>query len=141
MTKYHPRNTQVLVLPDGGKTKDRGLIVPEAYVKIPSVGTAVEVGPGFILENGERGKLDLEPNTRVDFILHAGTQAREIDGVLHYLMPESDILAIITDEPIPEPVMPGDEEESDGTGMSEDVESMRNERHGNGSGQIVLASR
>lgn len=124
MTKYTPRNDHVLIQPDGGETRRGKILIPASAVTVPSKGTVAAVGPGYVLADGTRAALDLQVNDRVDFVMHGGTQQRDIDGEVYYLMKEADIIAIIADEPQPEVAMPGDDDDDveDGVGTSTSIE-------------------
>jgi chaperonin GroES len=123
MTKYQPRNDLVLVLPDDAEKMRGTLIIPESAVKLPTRGTVVAVGPGYIISDGSRQPLDIKEHDRIDFAFGPGTQSRDIDGVMHFLMRETDVVAIVTQEPIPEVLPPtadeaGVEDPPDDPGVS-----------------------
>ena len=70
----------------GGKKK-------EAKEK-PLEGTVVAVGPGRILDNGERITPSVKEGDVVLFTKYAGTEI-EIDGETHLVIHEPDILGIL----------------------------------------------
>lgn len=110
MTKLRARNLNVLVLPDESARMKGKLYLPESSIKIPTRGTVVEVGPGYVQPDGSRLPLDIEPGMRVEFRLDPGVPvsavALDIDGEMHFSLREDQILYEVTEEPIPEMVGP-----------------------------------
>lgn len=71
-----------------------GIVLPESAQEKPQEGRVLSVGNGKMLEDGSRGKLQINEGDRVLFSSYAGSEI-EIDGGRLLIMSESDILAII----------------------------------------------
>ena len=52
------------------------------------------VGPGKVLDSGERSKMQLKKGDRVIFASYAGTEV-ELDGEEYLIMSEEDVLAVV----------------------------------------------
>ncbi|MGI8586221.1 MAG: co-chaperone GroES [Chloroflexia bacterium] len=72
-----------------------GLYLPDTAKEKPQEGRVEAVGPGRILDSGERSKMELKEGDRVLFAKYAGTEFKLEDQDLMILR-ESDILAIIS---------------------------------------------
>jgi chaperonin GroES len=114
MTKLTPRNDNVLLLPDDPPDKIGRFFLPQSYATMPTRGTIVAVGPGYILADGTRSKIDLEPDQRVEFrIPPEGCHSPDIDGDTHFVINEVNIVAVVEDEPQASMAMPEEEDETD----------------------------
>lgn len=75
------------------KTKG-GIVLPDSAKEKPREGKIEAVGPGRVMENGERSKMQLQPGDRVLFSAYGGTEIK-IDGVEYLVMSEDDVLAVV----------------------------------------------
>ena len=75
------------------KTKG-GIILPDSAKEKPKEGKVVEVGPGKVMEDGTRCKMQLQKDDRVLFTSYAGTEIK-IDGEEYLVMAEEDVLAVV----------------------------------------------
>ncbi len=71
-----------------------GIIIPDTAKEKPIQGEVVAVGPGKLLENGERSKMEVKKGDRVLFSRYGGTEVK-IDGEEHLILREEDVLAIV----------------------------------------------
>jgi len=71
-----------------------GIVLPETAKEKPKEGKVVSVGPGKILDSGERSKMQLKKGDRVLFASYAGTEVK-IDGEEYLMMNEDDVLAVV----------------------------------------------
>jgi len=69
-----------------------GIVLPDTAKEKPQRGTVLAVGPGKLLDNGERGALSVAIGDEVIYGKYAGTDI-EIDGLDVKLLRESDVLA------------------------------------------------
>ena len=60
----------------------------------PKQGKVISVGPGKVLDSGERGALTLKVGDLVLFTSYAGTEV-EHDGKELLIMSESDVMAVL----------------------------------------------
>jgi len=71
-----------------------GIIIPDTAKEKPIQGEVVAVGPGKLLDNGERSKMEVKKGDRVLFSRYGGTEVK-IDGEEHLILREEDVLAIV----------------------------------------------
>jgi len=95
MAKIEPLDDRVVVKPleEEGKTAG-GIFLPETAKEKPQQGEIIAVGPGKVLESGERAPLSVKKGDRVLFAKYGGTEV-EVDGEELLIMRESDLLAVI----------------------------------------------
>lgn len=83
----------VKALPQEEKTKS-GIVLPDTAKEKPQQGEVVAVGPGRLLENGQRAAMDLKAGDKVFFSKYAGNEVK-IDETEYLILREMDILAVI----------------------------------------------
>ncbi len=71
-----------------------GIVLPETAKEKPKEGKIVAVGPGKILDSGERSKVQVKTGDRVIFASYAGTEV-DVDGEEYLIMGEDDVLAVV----------------------------------------------
>ena len=71
-----------------------GLVLPETSKEKPQEGDVIAVGPGKLLDTGERVAPELKEGDRVIFSKYAGTEFK-LDDVDYLIFRETDILAVI----------------------------------------------
>jgi len=90
-----PLDDRVLVKPMEPETKtESGLYLPETAKERPMKGRVVSVGPGKLLGNGNRGKMEVGKGDTVVFGKYAGSEI-EIKGEEHLILRESELLGVI----------------------------------------------
>lgn len=90
-----PLEDRVLVKPIEPETKTAsGIYLPESAKERPMQGKVVAVGPGKMLDNGERIAPSVKKGDTVLFGKYAGTEI-EIKDVKHMIMRESELLGVI----------------------------------------------
>ena len=88
-----PLDDRVVVEPMAAEeTTAGGIVLPDAAQEKPQRGTVVAVGPGKLLETGERGELSVGVGDEVIYGKYGGTEI-EVDGQDVKILRESDILA------------------------------------------------
>ena len=71
-----------------------GIVLPDTAAKEkPQEGVVVAVGPGRVLENGNRVTMELKVDDRVVYAKYAGTEIK-IDSEEYLFLAERDILAV-----------------------------------------------
>jgi chaperonin GroES len=75
-----------------------GIILPETAKEKPQRGAVLAVGPGARDESGKRTPLDVNAGDVVLFAKYAGTEFK-VDGKKLLILKESDLLAVVEDEP------------------------------------------
>ena len=90
-----PLEDRILIKPLEAETMtDAGLYLPESAKEKPMQGKVVAIGPGKLLDNGERIKPAVKRGDTVVFGKYAGTEI-EIKGATHMIMRESELLGMI----------------------------------------------
>lgn len=90
-----PLEDRVLVRPTEAETKTAsGIFLPESAKEKPMQGKIVALGPGKLLDNGERVKPTVSKGDVVVFGKYAGTEI-EIKKVTHMILRESELLGLI----------------------------------------------
>ena len=73
-----------------------GIVLPDSAKEKPKEGRVIEVGPGKVMDDGNRSVMQLKKNDHVLFSSYAGTEIK-IDGEDFLIMSEDDVLAIVND--------------------------------------------
>lgn len=93
--KMKPLGDRILVKRLEAEEKTAGgIVLPDTAKEKPREGKVISVGPGKMLDSGEKGKMQLKKGDRILFTSYAGTEV-DIDGEEHLIMPEEDVLAIV----------------------------------------------
>ncbi len=91
--KVRPLDDRVVVEPlEAEEVTAGGIVLPGAAQEKPQRGTVLAVGPGKLLDSGERGELSVIVGDEVIYGKYGGTDI-EIDGDDVKILRESDILA------------------------------------------------
>ena len=96
-TKIRPLDDRVVVQPaEAEETTAGGIVLPDAAKEKPQLGTVIAVGPGKLLDSGNRGELSVAVGDRVYFGKYGGVD-QELNGEEVKILRESDILAKVVD--------------------------------------------
>ena len=91
--KIKPLDDRVVVeAMSAEETTAGGIVLPDSAQEKPQRGTIVAVGPGKLLESGDRGELSVAVGDEVIFGKYGGNEI-EVDGNEYKILRESDILA------------------------------------------------
>lgn len=71
-----------------------GIIIPDTAKEKPMEGKVVAVGPGKVLEDGKKSKMDIKKGDRILFGKYSGTDIK-IEDEEYVIMREEDVLAVI----------------------------------------------
>ncbi len=71
-----------------------GIVLPDSAKEKPQRGKVVAMGPGKLLDNGQRAPIAVKKNDEVFYGRYAGTEV-EVDGVKFVILRESEILAVL----------------------------------------------
>ena len=94
--KFRPLHDRVVLKRIGAEEKTSGgIIIPDTAQEKPQQGEVLAVGPGRILDTGERVRPDVKQGERVLFAKYSGTEFK-LDQDELLILRESDILAIVT---------------------------------------------
>ena len=90
-----PLEDRVLVQPiEKENVTESGLILPESSKEKPIQGKVIAVGPGRLLDNGNRANLSVSVGDTVVYGKYAGTEV-EIKGDKHLILRETELLGVI----------------------------------------------
>jgi len=90
-----PLEDRVLVKPIDPETRtDSGIYLPESAKEKPMQGKVVALGPGKLLDNGERVKPAVKKGDTVVYGKYSGTEI-EIKSAAHLILRESELLGVI----------------------------------------------
>ncbi|NLX56075.1 MAG: co-chaperone GroES [Planctomycetaceae bacterium] len=91
--KIRPLDDRVVVEPLAAEeTTAGGIVLPDTAKEKPQRGIVVAVGPGKLLDNGQRGELSVAVGDEVIYGKYGGSDI-EIGGDEVKILRESDILA------------------------------------------------
>jgi chaperonin GroES len=95
MANLKPLGDRVVVEPiEREERTPSGIVLPDTAKEKPQEGNVIAVGPGRLLDNGERAPLEVKVGDRVVFSKYAGTEFKVDDREL-LILSERDILAVI----------------------------------------------
>ena len=94
--KLIPLNDRVIVKPLAVEEVTKsGIILPDTVDKErPEQGEVINIGPGRLLDNGERSVMSVKIGDQILFKKYSPDEAK-IDGEEYLVISENDILAII----------------------------------------------
>jgi len=90
-----PLDDRVLVKQSEAEEKTAGgIVLPDTAKEKPQRGKIVAIGPGKLLDSGERGSMSVKVGDQVYYGKYSGTEIK-IDGEEYVILRETDVLAII----------------------------------------------
>ena len=92
-TKLRPLDDRVVVKPVEAEERTAGgIVLPDTAKEKPQRGKVVSIGPGKLLDSGERGNLSVSIGDEVIYGKYSGTDI-ELEGDEVKILRETDILA------------------------------------------------
>ncbi|MSQ23098.1 MAG: co-chaperone GroES [Chloroflexi bacterium] len=90
-----PLGDRVVVKPINKEEMTKsGIVLPDTAQEKPQEGEVLAVGPGRVLDNGQRIPMELKQGDRIVYAKYAGTEVKvEEDDLL--VLAERDILAVL----------------------------------------------
>jgi chaperonin GroES len=93
--KIKPLDDRIVVLPDEAEDKTAGgIVLPDSAREKPQRGKVLSVGPGKLLDSGQRGEMSVKKGDQVFYGKYSGTEV-EVGGEQYVIIRESDILAVV----------------------------------------------
>ncbi len=90
-----PLGDRVIVeVVDEPQTTASGIVLPDTAKEKSQRGKVIAVGPGKLLDNGERAALEVSEGDTVMFAKYGGTEVT-LDGQDLMILQERDIIAIV----------------------------------------------
>jgi chaperonin GroES len=71
-----------------------GIVLPDTAKEKPQEGEIMAVGPGKLLDSGQRAPMEVQLGDRVVYAKYGGTEVK-VEGEEYLILRESDILAIL----------------------------------------------
>jgi chaperonin GroES len=91
--KLKPLDDRIVVEPVEAEEKTAGgIVLPDTAKEKPQRGKVLAVGPGKLLDNGQRGEISVAVGDEVIYGKYAGSDI-ELDGRDIKILRESDVLA------------------------------------------------
>jgi len=95
--KVRPLDDRVVVEPvEAETTTSGGIVLPDSAQEKPQRGKILAVGPGRLLDSGERGELSVSVGDEVIYGKYGGADI-EVNGEEVKILREGDILAKVLD--------------------------------------------
>ena len=94
-TKIRPLGDRVVVKLVKEEKTAGGLVLPDTAQEKPQTGEILAVGPGRLLDNGNRQAVDVQVGDKVLFAKYSGTEVK-LDGESYLLLQEKDILGVVS---------------------------------------------
>ncbi|KXB07645.1 molecular chaperone GroES [candidate division MSBL1 archaeon SCGC-AAA382A20] len=92
-----PLDDRIVIEPVEGEDKTAGgIFLPDTAKEKPQQGKVVALGPGRMLDNGERSDMPVSVGDRVLHSKYGGTEVK-VNGQDVMILQENDVLAIIED--------------------------------------------
>ena len=76
------------------ETTSGGIFIPDSAREKPQKGEILAVGPGKILDNGQREEMDVKVGDRILFAKYGGTDVK-INGAEYKILSIRDVLGVI----------------------------------------------
>lgn len=91
-----PLNDNIIIKPTGNdEVTKAGIVLPDTVDKEkPEKGEAVAVGPGKLLDSGQRAQMSVAVGNKVLFKKYSPDEIK-VDGEEYLVVSESDIIAVI----------------------------------------------
>ena len=94
-TKLRPLGDRVVIKPTPREEMTKsGIVLPDTAKEKPQEGVILAIGPGRILDDGKREKMDVAVKDKVLYAKYAGTEFK-VDGEELLILSQKDILAIV----------------------------------------------
>ncbi len=95
MAAIKPLGDRLVVkqLPSEEVTKS-GIVLPDTAKDKPQQAEVIAVGPGRVLDNGQRQPMEVKVGDKVLYSKYAGNEVK-IDGEEYLILREIDVLAVI----------------------------------------------
>ncbi|MCX8094842.1 MAG: co-chaperone GroES [Caldisericia bacterium] len=93
--KLKPIGDKIIVEPEKEEEKTKsGIVLPDTAKEKPQKGKVIAVGPGKVLDNGQRSPMEVKVGDTVIYSKYAGTEVK-IEDKEYLILSDRDILAII----------------------------------------------
>tara|TARA_B100001029_G_C14902815_1_gene361922 strand:- start:33 stop:326 length:294 start_codon:yes stop_codon:yes gene_type:complete len=95
--KFNPLGDKLLVRrSEEEETSAGGIVLPGSAAEKPSQGEVMAIGPGRVLDSGEKVDIPVKVGDTIVFGQYAGSNTIKVDGEELLILSESDILGTIS---------------------------------------------
>ena len=95
--KFNPLGDKLLVRrSEEGETTAGGIVLPGSAAEKPSQGEVLAIGPGRVLDSGEKVEVPVSIGDTVVFGQYAGSNTIKVDGEELLILSESDLLGTVS---------------------------------------------
>lgn len=96
-TKLVPLGDRVVVRPKQKEEVTKsGIVLPDTAKEKPQEGEVIAVGPGRVLDNGNRLEMELKVGQSVLYAKYAGTEFK-VEDEEYLILREPDVLAVVSE--------------------------------------------
>jgi chaperonin GroES len=96
-TKLVPLGDRVVVRPKQREEMTKsGILLPDTAKEKPQEGEVIAVGPGRVLDSGQRVEMELKVGQTVLYAKYAGTEFK-LDEDEYLILREPDVLAVVNE--------------------------------------------
>lgn len=96
-TKLTPLGDRVVLRPrEKDEVTKSGIVLPDTAREKPQEGDVIAIGPGRVLDNGNRVEMELKVGQIVLYAKYAGTEFK-LDEEEYLIVREPDVLAVISE--------------------------------------------
>ncbi len=93
--KIRPLDDRIVVEADEAEERTSGgIVLPDSARQKPQRGKVLAVGPGKLLDSGNRGEMSVKKGDSVYYGKYSGTEV-EVNGETYVIIRESDLLAVV----------------------------------------------
>ena len=90
-----PLDDRIVIQQSAAEEKTAGgIVLPDTAKEKPQRGKVLAVGPGKLLDSGQRGKMSVKLGDEVFYGKYAGSDV-EVNGTKYVILKENEVLAII----------------------------------------------
>ena len=95
--KFNPLGDKLLVRrSEEEETTAGGIVLPGSAAEKPSQGEVLAIGPGRVLDSGEKVEVPVSVGDTVVFGQYAGSNTIKVDGAELLILSESDLLGTVS---------------------------------------------
>lgn len=95
--KFNPLGDKLLVRrSEEEETSAGGIVLPGSAAEKPSQGEVMAIGPGRVLDSGEKVDIPVKVGDTIVFGQYAGSNTIKVDGEELLILSESDILGTVS---------------------------------------------
>jgi chaperonin GroES len=94
MATIKPQGSRLVIQPKKAQVSKGGILLPESAQQKPKEGTVIAVGPGLLLENGQRQAMSIKIGDEVMYASYSGHEI-EFESQEVIILSENDVLGVL----------------------------------------------